>query len=124
MSAATILPRAHAHPPHMIAAKNDCHQDRQQQTPGGPVTVRYMATRKIRDGRQSVQNATAIPFDARVQNVFPMIPGYGRCYAAHETAGDDQRIEDGQQLLLVVGRSVGHNRIYVDGVLTAICKIK
>lgn len=108
MSAPAILPRAHAHTPHMIAAKDHRHEDREQQTQGGPMAVRHMSTREVGDGRQTIQNATAIPFDARVQDVLPVVPGNRRRYAAHETAGDDQRIEDGQQLLLVVGGLVGH----------------
>lgn len=113
VSSAATAAGAHAHAPHMVAAKDDGHEDGEQQTERGPMAVGHMAARKVGDGRQAVQDAAAVPFDARVQHVLPVVPRDRRGHAAHEATGDDQRIEDGQQLLLVVGGFLGHDEAMV-----------
>lgn len=93
----------------MVAAEEEGQQHRQYQTERGPVAVGDVAAREIGDGRNAVQDAATVGFDARIQHIFPVVPGNGRCHGAHETATNDQRIEDGEQLLLVVGALFGHS---------------
>lgn len=88
----------HANAPHMIAAKHNGRNYRQQQPERCIVAVGNMSARKVGDRRHSVQNASAVAINAGVQHIFPMVPCNGRRHAAHKPECNHQRIQIGQPL--------------------------